>query len=404
MHELPSVAALSFGAGAGPGDGRLLDGWSHPEDGFTWATGRQARFVLDVGGTAPEGCLLLELDLNPFAVPGSANGQRLTVTAGGAVLAQERIVGEGTVAYELPRDAWPADGWLVVSLAMPDAHRPVDVGFGTDRRELGFMLRHAALRVTPNLPPVPRRRMPPLALPDQGDGTVLAQALAQVAGLPAADLLGGFESLGHNCEFGIAQRHVGAEPLGLLRFAGITLPDLLRGLECGFAEMGEDGQLEILLAHGDRREFMARDNRHRVSLHTLRYEDEAEAGQVRIDAQRHMRFLRRKFVEDLRADDKMFVFQRGGQTLVSQMRPLLQRLRLHGHNALLFMAVGDTHEPGTVEELGYGLFRGWTDRVAPQERVGDCNLPAWLSVCANARRLWSVQMAGSARPSRQDSA
>ncbi len=372
----------------------MLDGWSHPEPGFSWAIGRQARFVLRVSTAPPDSRLLLELDLNPFAPPGSQQGQRLTVVAGGMVLASERIVGEGVVAYDVPVAAWPDDGWLVVGLSMPDAHRPADVGFGTDRRELGFMLRHAAVRVTSPLPAALSRRLPPLALPVEGDSTVLGDAFARLTGLPARDVLSGFESLGHNCEFGVAQRHVGAEPLGLLRFAGITLPDLLRGLDTGFADMGEDGQLEILLADGDRREFMARDTRHCVSLHTLRYADETDEAAVHRQAQLHMRFLRRMFIETLSGGDKIFVFQRGGQTLVSQMRPLLERLRLHGDRALLFMVVGDAHAPGTVEELGHGLFRGWTDRVAPQGEVGNCNLQAWLSVCANARRLCGVQRAG----------
>ena len=34
------------------------------------------------------------------------------------------------------------------------------------------------------------------------------------------DLVFAFESIGDNCELGMLQRHVGIEPLGLLRFAG----------------------------------------------------------------------------------------------------------------------------------------------------------------------------------------
>ena len=37
------------------------------------------------------------------------------------------------------------------------------------------------------------------------------------------DLVLDFESVGDNCELGIFQRRVGAEPLGLLRFAGAPL-------------------------------------------------------------------------------------------------------------------------------------------------------------------------------------
>ena len=204
-------------------------------------------------------------------------------------------------------------------------------------------------------------------------------------------MLLGFESLGHNCEFGVAQRHLGAEPLALLRFSGITLPDLLTGIESHFAGAGKPEQMEVLLTDGARREFMVRDKRHNFSLHTLRFADEADAAHVLADAQLHLNFLQRMFAESMGGGEKLFVFQRGGQTLDSQARPLLARLRAHGPNALLFVVEGDAHPPGTVQELDHGLFRGWTDRVAPQEEVGNCNLSAWLSNCANARRLWDVQ-------------
>ncbi len=38
------------------------------------------------------------------------------------------------------------------------------------------------------------------------------------------DLMLRFAALGDNCEFGLVQRQAGAEPLGLLRFAGFHIP------------------------------------------------------------------------------------------------------------------------------------------------------------------------------------
>ncbi len=386
---IETLGQLAFGAGAGTR--HLLDGWSDPEDGFTWAVGNRARFTLPVEGDRQAGGrLMLELDLNPFAPPGSLRGQRLTVLAGGVPVFEQRVVGEGTLGIIVPDAAWPADGLLVVTLLMPDACRPVDAGFGADGRVLGFMLRSAALRRVESRPAL-RRTLPPLGLAQHLPAPRLGEAFRLLTGMPSADMLAGCESLGHNCEFGVAQRHFGAEPLGLLRFSGITLPDLLRGVERRFAGAGDPDQLEVLVADGVRREFMVRDRLNRFSLHTLRFEDEAEAGQVRREAQRHLGFLQRMFAETLAGGEKLFVFARAGQTLEAQARPLLARLRAHGPNALLFVTEGDAHPPGTVEELDHGLFRGWTDRMAPQEDVGSSNLPAWLSNCANARRLWSVQ-------------
>jgi hypothetical protein len=346
---------------------------------------------------APEtGTLMLELDLNPFVVPGSNAGQRLIVQADGITIGTDRIVGEGTVGYPIPPTAGRGPHRMTIRLGMPDSQRPADLGFNADRRQLGFMIRSATLRHLPATPPVPGRRLPPLALPAVQAGAQQQRALRALTGVQADDLVRGFESLGHNCEFGVAQRHCGAEPLGLLRFAAITLPALLRALEDDFAGCGNADQIEILLAGEKRREFIMRDTRHDLRLHSWRFEDETSEAAIRNDAARHLGYLRRLFLETIGTAEKIALFQRPGQTLLSQALPLLARLRHHGPNALLFVVEGDTHPPGTVEELGYGLFRGWLDRMAPHTDVGKCNLAGWLSICANTRRLWEVQKAALA--------
>src|SRR5271170_2913668 len=58
------------------------------------------------------------------------------------------------------------------------------------------------------------------------------------------ELMSGFCSLGHDCEFGIAQRSIGAQPIDLLRWASIDMPSLLALLEARFEGLGND--LELL--------------------------------------------------------------------------------------------------------------------------------------------------------------
>ena len=60
-------------------------------------------------------------------------------------------------------------------------------------------------------------------------------------GLSERDLAMRFESLGgtgHGCEFGLFQRHFGAEPLGLLRWADLSHHLLTRALESRFDGVG----------------------------------------------------------------------------------------------------------------------------------------------------------------------
>ena len=392
------IGQLRFGSLALQPAARLLDGWAQPEPGFTWAIGHRSRFTIPVDHWPDGAVVLLELDLNPFVPPGSADGQRLSVAVNDMIVGDDVVRGEGIVGYRVPPAARRGAGDPVITLHMPQARRPVDLGLGTDGRQLGFMVRSAALRLLPDGPPGLRRMLRPLTLPSTRDAAMLAQALLAQVGLGAAALLGRFESLGHNCEFGIAQRHFGAEPVGLLRFCGVTLTDLLTGLDAGFDGVGEPEQIEIILTGGGRPEFMIRDTRHRLSLHTMRYGDEADAAEIGRDASRHLRYLHRKFIKTVRDGHKICVFQRPGQTLFAQALPLLARLQSLGPNALLFVTEGDDQPPGTVQELEHGLFRGWIDHAAPADDVGLCNLSAWLSLCANAQRLWDVQSGSFARP------
>ena len=171
------------------------------------------------------------------------------------------------------------------------------------------------------------------------------------------------------------------------------MPALLHGLENGFAGAGDAIDIELFTG-SLRPEFIVRDVRYGFSMHTMRFADETSAEALRPGLLRDFRFRRDKFVDMLAGGEKIAVFQRPGQMLPSQALPILARLRAYGHGALLFVVEGHEHPPGTVEELGFGFFRGWTDKAAQYQDVGQCNLAAWISNCANARRLWDVQTAG----------
>lgn len=375
-----------------------MEGWAKPEKEFAWALGPACRLIL-TPRTAPAGTVLLELNLNPFVLPGAMDGQCLNVFVGGVQLGHDRIIGEGTVGYFVPAHVIRGTSDIVVTLRMPDSRRPIDLGFNDDTRLLGFMCRSAALLDVPIVPDVPRRLLPPQAFASAtGGAESVLQAVAIQLGLMAAALVSGFESLGHNCEFGVVQRQCGIESLGLLRFAGISLPDLLGALDTEFAGLGSPDQFEVVITDDVRPEFLIRDTRHQLMVHTRRFPDQTNANEVTRMAGSYLSLLRRKFFETMRESDRIFVVQRPGQTLASQALPLLTRLRAYGLHALLFVVEGSDYPPGTVEELGFGLFRGWIHRLAPQRAIEECNLAAWLSLCANTRRLWDVQRAMCQRP------
>jgi len=390
------LAEVLFGrhGNAGP---CLLHGWSAPEDGFTWSIGRESRLQIPLSSVPSGRDLILELSLNPFVAPGVTQGQRLTITVNGVPVGEDFIAGEDAVAYRLPAAALGSSS-LLIELQHPDARRPVDLGFNADGRELGFMLHAASILAVPPEPAFTPRLLPPLDLPDVPDTEALKSALHARLGQTAAELMLNFESLGHNCEFGIMQRQCGAEPLGLLRFVGITLPDLLRGLDCGFADVGHDRWLRVFLHDGPRREFLVSDVRHNFSFHSFQFEDETTAERVRAEQGVKLRFYHQRFTEVLRTGDRLFVFQRPRALLAAHMLPLLTLLRAYGPNALLFVTEGGEHPPGAVAQIGRSLYQGFTSRLAPGEDVGRGDLRAWLSICANAYTMWREQMGTGRSP------
>ena len=209
-------------------------------------------------------------------------------------------------------------------------------------------------------------------------------------------LVARFELLGDNCEFGLVQRWAGAEPLGLLRFAGLPgdtrLEDLVAAIECGFEGLGEPDSIEITIGgrpgDGDR-EYLIRESRYQLFYHTfLRPTDMAEAALRKSEATR-LRFLRRKLLGDLASAEKIFLWKCNDPVEQPRIERLFAALRRYGPITLLWVCAED-HAPGrvgSVEQLAPGLLRGVIDRFAPYDDMNRISHDAWYAICANALRM-----------------
>ncbi len=373
----------SFGWGA-PGQAFLLDGFSNPEIGFIWSTHQGSRLRVQVApGAGPH---FLELSVNPFTGPGLTS-QLLVVHVNGVRVAEEALEGEGTVSYRLSPEAL-GDGTLLIEIGHPQAASPADLGVSTDRRVLGFMLRALRVVVAEEPPRADLTVLPPLDVPKRRD--LMGQVVTATIGMDPPTLVGCFESLGHNCEFGLFQRQMGVDPLDMLRFAGVTMDQLLDGLRQDFEGFGEE--VDVFLHPTDRgqQEFLIKDRRYGISLHSFETSEQTEIERVRHEHGKRMMFLRRLFVDRVRAGTRIYVFQRFGQTTLSQIRPLLMLLQARGPNALLVVDERAPMPPGAVEQLGRGFFHGRISKLAPMGAAGDSDLCGWLSLCARTWQLWQA--------------
>ncbi len=387
---IETLATLTFGAG-GNSLPHQRRGFGDPEDGFTWSMGEGSELTLTIPPPSADtaGEHLLELRLDPFVETGLLESQRLLVSANSVQIGDDQLIGEGTVGYRIPARILRPDGRLTISLRHPEAASPISLGLSDDNRVLGFMIHTIAVLHLPASPSVSITALPPLRIPAPKD--LMGAAVTAATGLDPRALVLCFESLGHNCEFGLVQEHVGADPLGMLRFGSITLEDLLAGLRLGFAGMGDNIIVGTWPTADGRLEYMVRDKSYDIGgVHTFQTTDETTEAEVRETHGNRLRFMRRRFTHWLRSGQRIFVFQRPGQITLSQARPLLTLLRSFGPNALLYVDQSPDLPCGAVEQLDYGLFHGKLDYMAPASEAGLMDLPSWLSICVNAWRLWQA--------------
>jgi glycosyl transferase family 61 len=238
---------------------------------------------------------------------------------------------------------------------------------------------------------------PAPANPKISQGLIVPSA----ANTPIDELMLAFESLGDNCEFGLVQRHGNAEPLGLLRFAGIFLPievrleKLTAALERNFVGLGEDDTITVYLdgAPG-RREFLVREPIYDLMYHTGVLEGEVALEEMRARELKRLRFLRGKLLEDLQSGDKIWVWKSAATSDAEQVQPLLKVLRSFGPNTLLWVVEGDAeHRPGMIERLNHDLIKGYIERFAPYDNAPDIRPASWFEVCQSVYNLHHIAQA-----------
>jgi hypothetical protein len=225
---------------------------------------------------------------------------------------------------------------------------------------------------------------------DAADGRAVpvdVSAIMQADRISLAELMGKFESLGQNCEFGLVQRRCQAEPLGLLRFSSTPLPKLLAALEAHFEGMGDPDAVRVELSSNGR-EYMISDTRFGFLYHAFVDSGAMEADALHQREVKRVPFLVNKLLDDLASGDKIFVFKGMGVMEEEEVFPLAMALRRYGPNTLLFINLADAdHAAGRVEVRAPGFYVGYLDRFAPSEDASDFELSQWVRVCRAAYRF-----------------
>lgn len=373
----------------------LGGGWARSEPEFTWGIGPESHLIFPQPKTDEE--LILTLDVIPFVHEPEVPAQRLIVSINDAIVGSCSVSRPTLLAYRIPAALGRQSERMLVTIQHPDAGRPRDLGDSQDDRELAFAVSEAKLyRVVSSGSPDERQLPVGLMLRTDDHAAAVHPDVAHWAaartGLSLPELAMKFESVGENCEFGLFQRRCDAEPLGLLRFSSTFMRNLLRGVESGFEGLGEVEDIEPRLEGAPRKEYMIHERKYGLVYHTFVFEGQRSAWLMREQESARLKFLRRKFMEELQAAEKLFIYRFAGPVSLEEILPLHMALNRYGPATLLWVVPAERDRPaGMVEMLMPGLLKGYIDRFAPDDNAHDLSFDGWLRVCANAYVLSQLQ-------------
>ena len=203
--------------------------------------------------------------------------------------------------------------------------------------------------------------------------------------LSDAELVLGFESIGDNCEFGLLQRQVGVEPLGLFRFAGAPLRNIVRALQSRLAGIADPEHIRIEPENG---EYMVKLTRHDFTFHAGVMINEMEHEAVHQQQCRSVRFLADKLVRDLQHPSKILVFRQNEPLLAADLVDLRIALAAYGPNILLWVQEAcPGHPPGSVEVADERMMVGYVRRLANRKDVPDLDAASWLAMLHRAHAI-----------------
>ena len=308
---------------------------------------------------------IYEMDIGWLFAPPGRPYQTLELTLDGIEIGDVRIDRLCTVQFFVPEIG-------TLKVRMPDACRPVDVGLGQDSRTLSIGVSDFRSRV--KFEPFSGIRV----LDRESDAVLASLKLSR------ADLALRVESLGDNCELGMVQRELGAEPLGLFRFASTKPASLIPALEGRLEGLGAPGTLRLSLL-GEHNEYMVNDERYGLSYHTWTFARDMDPAQVLAREYTRIPFLARKFLEDVSNGDKVFVYRDHSTLSWSMEQQLFSALRNIGPSHLLVVRSADAgHAPGAFEGRLDGPCRAWIDYRGPDWWM---IAETWMSTLAMVTQL-----------------
>ena len=188
-----------------------------------------------------------------------------------------------------------------------------------------------------------------------------------------------FEGLGDNCEFGIVQRHFGADPIGLFRFAAISAETLTDLLAEQLERLGDSKFTTLSLTAGN--EYLVRDERGFYHMHSFVQKGTVDEATFLRQQVTRLTYLKRKLLEDLQDSRKIFVHKSSLARIDDETAIRLHdAIKATGPNILLVIRRAEADQPpGALTVLRRGLLVGYVSTLYSGEG-SPIDFDSWRSV------------------------
>jgi hypothetical protein len=317
---------------------------------------------------------IVGFDASPFIASTGLQGQAFMFAIDDRLLGTVRLTERTVFAFRFPENIC-FGSQAVLSIVNLSSKAPEGVYTYRDGQPMGMELHSVRLyRLSP--------------------GTSKHSSLpANAAGLSpiaARKLAERFDTLGLDCQFGIVQRKLGSEPLGLLRFVASKTAHLAEGLVRKFARIEAEEDLEFHHTDKPHPTYRVFQKYYALSFDTERLVEDTDATELRREQSRRFMFLHREFLKDIEEGSKIFVLVRNDPLFQEEAFALFCALRLSGPASLLWTTPGDPALAGQVDQLEPGFLRGHLGTI---DSDGHADIGVWTSVLRNASRLIDAERA-----------
>ncbi len=200
------------------------------------------------------------------------------------------------------------------------------------------------------------------------------------------ELLGQFESLGDNCEFASLQKAFGVNTAAMFRWSDTSVAMLIEALGNDLAGGDDIANLSVEPEHDG--EYLLHHRLYRSTSHTFAMVGRDDPAQVLKREHRRLIMLRRKFLEDVRAGRRTYVFRSLRPVSPDEAGALNEALRRKGPNRLLWVRqASDPGAAGRVTRSRDGLLTADIASLAPYEDGIRFSSRHWLPVLRRAQAL-----------------